>query len=341
MERFEFQYRQEEIQYSHITFTDNTMCLELIEKPPRCVLKLLTEQCHMPKGSDLAYLTNLHAEFESHPCYVKGDDRRKWEKEFGLKHYAGCVTYAVEGFVDKNRDVQQDVFFDFMSRSTNEFVQEITVYQDLLGCTVGRASGNATTMSRGTSKGKPTLCDSFRHQLQALVDVLQATTPWYARCIKPNMQKAANNYDEKLVLDQLKYLGMLDIIRIRKEGFPIHMPFLDFIARYRCLDKGRLSRSYNEKEAVRCLISSQGVPETEWQIGKTKVFLRSYVHEPLEDSRNQMVTSNAIIIQKIWRGYVVRRGELTFLILFYFTRLSLFYSLNRDELEYLLQNINA
>ncbi|CAK9822430.1 Unconventional myosin-X [Anthophora retusa] len=300
-------YRQEEIQYSHITFTDNTMCLELIEKPPRCVLKLLTEQCHMPKGSDLAYLTNLHAEFENHSCYVKGDDRRKWEKEFGVKHYAGCVTYTVEGFVDKNRDVQQDVFFDFMSRSTNEFVKDITAYQDLLGCTVARASGNATTMSRGTSKSKPTLCDSFRHQLQALVDVLQGTTPWYARCIKPNMQKVANHYDEKLVLDQLKYLGMLDIIRIRKEGFPIHMPFHDFISRYRCLDKARLSRSYDEKEAVRCLISNQGIPETEWQIGKTKVFLRSYVHEPLEDCRNQMVTSNAIMIQKMWRGYVVRR----------------------------------
>ncbi|XP_046750485.1 myosin-I heavy chain isoform X2 [Diprion similis] len=298
-------YRQEEIQYSHIQFTDNTLCLELIEKPPRCVLKMLTEQCHMPKGSDLAYLSNLHAEFDAHPCYVKGDDRRKWETEFGVKHYAGCVTYTVEGFVDKNRDVQQDVFFDFMSRSRNVFVQEITRYQDLLSCTVARSG--TMTMSRGTSKGKPTLCDSFRHQLQALVDVLQATTPWYARCIKPNMKKMANNYDEQLVLDQLKYLGMLDIIRIRKEGFPIHMPFVDFVARYRCLDKGRLLGNCDEKEAVRRLIRSQGIPETEWQIGRTKVFLRSYVHEPLEDTRNQMVTRNAIVIQKIWRGYTARK----------------------------------
>ncbi|XP_043463659.1 myosin-I heavy chain isoform X2 [Leptopilina heterotoma] len=300
-------YRQEEIQYSHITFTDNTLCLELIEKPPRCVLKLLTEQCHMPKGSDLAYLTNLHAEFENHPCYVKGDDRRKWEREFGLKHYAGSVTYTVEGFVDKNRDVQQDVFFDFMSRSTNEFVQKITAYQDLLGCTVARASGNATTMSRGTSKGKPTLCDSFRHQLQALVDVLQATTPWYARCIKPNMTKMANNYDEKLVLDQLRYLGMLDIIRIRKDGYPVHMEFRDFITRYTCLERGRASLPRDEKEAVRCLMKNKKVPATEWQIGVNKVFLRRFVHEPLEDARNKIITSNAITIQKIWRGFIVKR----------------------------------
>lgn len=84
------------------------------------------------QGSDLAYLNNLHGEFENHPTYVKGEDRRRWEAEFGIRHYAGTVMYEVKGFVDKNRDVQQDVFFDFMSRSTNEFIPEITAYQVLI-----------------------------------------------------------------------------------------------------------------------------------------------------------------------------------------------------------------
>lgn len=95
-------------------------------------MKLLTEQCHLPKGSDIAYLNNMHGEFDAHPCYIKGEDRRKWEKEFGIKHYAGCVSYSIQGFVDKNRDVQQDVFFDYMSRSRNCFVQALAQYQVIL-----------------------------------------------------------------------------------------------------------------------------------------------------------------------------------------------------------------
>ncbi|ROT76663.1 Myosin-I heavy chain [Penaeus vannamei] len=122
-------YRQEEIKFSHITFTDNTECLELLEKPPRCILKLLSEECRMPKGADKSYLTKLHQEFDSHPNYIKGEDRKK---------VGGGIWYQP-------------------------------------------------------------LCR-------------------YVRCIKPNKSKSADSYDELMVLDQLRYLGMNDIIRIRKEG---------------------------------------------------------------------------------------------------------------------------
>lgn len=268
----------------------------------------------MPKGSDAAYVVNLNSEFESHSRYEKSSDRRHWETEFGIRHYAGLVNYQVKGFVDKNRDVQQDVLFDYMTRSNNSFVQELSSYQDLL--TLQSQSQSSTqlstlangvgTVQRGTSKGKLTVSDTFRYQLQALVDVLQSTNPWYVRCIKPNADKLPNEFDDQMVLDQLRYLGMLDIIRIRREGYQIHLPFDDFVHRYQCLTK-RVS-NLPIQDQVLFVINELNVPQSEWQMGKTKVFLRSCVHEPLEDARKQVINAKATIIQKHWRCYQERQG---------------------------------
>jgi myosin heavy subunit len=285
----------------------------------------------MPKGSDVAYLNNLNGEFEGHPNFEKSMDRRHWETEFSIKHYAGGVTYQVKGFVDKNRDVQQDVLFDFMSRSKNNFVVELSSYQDLLSLQSTQspsqqqlqniANGMIGTVQRGTSKGKLTVSDTFRYQLQSLVDVLQSTNPWYVRCIKPNAEKLPNDYDNQMVLDQLRYLGMLDIIRIRREGYQIHLPFDEFVYRYQCLTKR--VRNLPIKDQVLSVINDLHVPQTEWQLGNTKVFLRAkvndekqvkltkfiqtffilQVHEPLEDARKAVIHAKATIIQKHWRRH--------------------------------------
>ncbi|XP_023167899.2 myosin-I heavy chain isoform X3 [Drosophila hydei] len=292
------EYKQEDINYTHVEFTDNSLCLELIEKPPRCIFKLLTEQCHMPKGSDSAYLNNLHTEFEYNPMYIKGLDRRHWETEFGIRHYAGKVIYSVEGFVDKNRDMQQDVLFDYMSRTDHKFLCELSKNQDQ-ACS--NLIQNVSASQRGTSKSKSTVSDQFRQQLQSLIDVLQNTKLWYIRCIKPNSLKQANIYNESLVLDQLRYLGILDIIRIRREGFPIHLTFSEFITKYKCLIRNKTYS--NSRNDILLVLRELQVPETEWQIGKTKIFLRSSANDPLENERKSIRCANSIIIQKNWRRH--------------------------------------
>lgn len=124
----------------------------------------------------------------------------------------------------------------------------------------------------------------------------------YIRCIKPNSLKQANIYNESLVLDQLRYLGILDIIRIRREGFPIHLTFSEFISKFKCVIRNKtFSNSLN---GILLVLKELKVPETEWQIGKTKIFLRSSAIEPLEDERKSIRCANSIIIQKNWRRYL-------------------------------------
>lgn len=81
--------------------------------------------------------------------------------------------------------------------------------------------------------------------------------------------------------------------------------------------------------AVRKILKSFKLPETEWQIGKTKasytfqvliimnfffiqVFLRNTVFDPLEEKRKALLTEKMIVIQKVWRGYNKRKGNNNF-----------------------------
>jgi myosin-1 len=55
--------------------------------------------------------------------------------------------------------------------------------------------------------------------------------PHYIRCIKPNDMKSAGLYDDRLCLHQIKYLGLLENIRIRRAGYAYRQTFQNFLQR--------------------------------------------------------------------------------------------------------------
>lgn len=133
----------------------------------------------------------------------------------------------------------------------------------------------------------------------------------YVRCLKPNNSKSPSAYDDELLVTQLRYSGMLDIVRIRREGYPVHVPAKEFLSKYRCLaDNDKDPLPANEKLATAKILKSLHVPDTEWQLGKTKVFLRLSVFDPLEEKRKLLITKKMVVIQKVWRGWVARRAFL-------------------------------
>lgn len=347
-------YKLEGIEFCDINYTDNTACLELLERPPSCVLRLLSEECRMPKGTDLTFIEKLHAEFSSpanpHPFYVKGVDRRNWSSEFAVRHFAGSVKYNVEGFLKKNKDAQQSQLLDLIETSEKALLRDLVSCVGLHTDTSNKSSEsnqprtaklhaqqsfcvapndvpNHIKVRRGSSfssdaskivanssiKSRPTVADTFRLQLTSLVDLLNTVNPWYVRCIKPNLEKSATDYDNEQVLIQLNYLGMSDLIRIRREGFPIHLTKHQFVCRYRCLMLRQSSFSpikmQDETLDLQCLkiINHFQLSKSEWRVGKTRVLLRSNVYQPLEDKRARLFNEMATLVQSHWRRFVVQR----------------------------------
>ncbi|GFU20380.1 myosin-VIIa [Nephila pilipes] len=93
--------------------------------------------------------------------------------------------------------------------------------------TISKSNGRFVTMKPRT----PTVGARFHDSLQSLVDQMAKCHPWFVRCIKPNNEKAPMKFDMLIVLEQLRYSGMLETISIRKTGYPIRMKFQQFAER--------------------------------------------------------------------------------------------------------------
>ncbi len=263
------------------------------------ILSLLDEECKFPKGSDKTWLEKLHQNHAKHPNY---EAPKKAGVHFIVKHYAGGVNYDVSGFLDKNRDTLQDELMELIYESKNPFISE-QLFEE------GRKERDDMKADKsGTMKKKAalTVAQKFKDQLAALVQTLTNTIPHYVRCIKPNMQKSSDLWDPEMVLAQLRYSGMLETIRIRRSGYPLRYLVKDFWGRYKCIVPS-IAPVKDMRVNCQALLKQVKLAADEWQLGQTKVFLRESQRPLLEDQRNVAVLKIVTKLQKVTRGWLVRK----------------------------------
>ena len=82
----------------------------------------------------------------------------------------------------------------------------------------------------------------FCDQIAELMQQLAVCTPYFVRCVKPNETKSAASFDGKLVLNQLRYLGVIETVRIRRQGYPVRRNFQELVDAYEVLERRRLER---------------------------------------------------------------------------------------------------
>ncbi|XP_061925994.1 unconventional myosin-X isoform X2 [Entelurus aequoreus] len=290
----QLEYNREGIQWEAIDWMDNAECLDLIEKKLG-MLALINEESRFPKGTDYTLLEKLHSRHATNQYYVKP---RVTDHQFGIKHYAGEVLYDARGVLEKNRDTFRDDILFILKDSRLDFIYDLFER-------VGSRNGDET-LKMGTARRKPTVSSQFRESLHSLMATLSASNPFFVRCIKPNMAKKANQFDPNVVLNQLRYSGMLETVKIRKAGFPVRRTFKDFFNRYKMILMNKVHME-DEKQSCLELLAHVDSTKKDWQLGKTKVFLKEALEQRLEKEREEVRHKAGMVIRAHILSYVARK----------------------------------
>ncbi|XP_026670463.1 unconventional myosin-XV [Ceratina calcarata] len=299
------EYAKEKIDWTTINYTDNLPVIHLIAKKPVGILHLLDDESNFPKATDLSFLEKCHYNHALSELYSRP---RMNSAEFAIKHYAGQVWYNVDGFLDKNRDTLRSDVVELLISSkipmVSKMFQHVRTTHEA-NKTMNKPNGRFVTMKPRT----PTVSARFHDSLQQLLDSMSQCNPWFVRCIKPNTEKAPMKFDMPCVLEQLRYTGMLETIRIRKTGYPVRLLFGHFVDRYRYLVSTHLPRGAPNKELCRIILDKAAPKEaqSQYQLGLTRVFLRESLERTLEYNRALILERAAITVQRYTRGFLARR----------------------------------
>lgn len=157
---------------------------------------------------------------------------------------------------------------------------------------------------------KKTVGSQFRESLNLLINTLHETTPHYVRCIKPNEEKKAFEWDPPKIVQQLRACGVLETVRISAAGFPSRWAYEDFYDRYQLLAKRIQLVDFNVRVACESILKQQIKDDDKFRLGKTQIFFRAGQVAYLEQLRSDIRKKCIITVQSVIRKFVYQRRYL-------------------------------
>lgn len=299
------EYRKEGIEWKFIDFgLDLQPCIDLLEKPMG-LMALLDEECWFPKATDKSFGDKVIKEHGKHQKFKVPEFRS--EAHFTVIHYAGKVDYNCNQWLMKNMDPLNDNIISLLQNSSDNFVG--LLWKDSENIVSMNANQSETPFGSKVRKGMfRTVSQLYKEQLAKLMVVLHNTNPNFVRCIIPNHEKKAGKIHAQLVLDQLRCNGVLEGIRICRQGFPNRMPFQEFKQRYELLTPGVIPKGFMDgRKACQKMLEVLELDTNSYRIGQSKIFFRAGVLAHLEEDRDLKLTEIITVFQAYCRGNIARR----------------------------------
>uniref|UniRef100_A0A669F4F5 Myosin VC n=1 Tax=Oreochromis niloticus TaxID=8128 RepID=A0A669F4F5_ORENI len=302
------EYMKEDIPWTLIDFYDNQPVIDLIEAKMG-ILDLLDEECLFPQGTDQSWLQKLYNYLQASPMFEKP---RLSNGAFVIQHFADKVEYQCRGFLEKNRDALYEELVDMMRSSKLPFLanffqeeEQNAAISKSVKVKPARPSVKPANKHLRTSVG-----DKFRSSLSLLMETLNATTPHYVRCIKPNDEKLPFEYDSRRVVQQLRACGVLETIRISAQSYPSRWTYVEFYSRYSILMSHVEADLNDKKQTCKNVLQRLIHDSNQYKFGRTKIFFRAGQVAYLEKLRLDRLRGACVTIQKHARGWSQRRKYL-------------------------------
>jgi len=252
------EYRKEGISWTKVDFYNNQPICEMIEKRGG-IYSLIDEESIFPKATDETLMTKMSSNIRNKEFRTVS---RQNSKQFEIKHYAGLVTYETTGMLESNKDTLFADLVHVTNASRNSVAASL--FKD----------HPAANKGQKTNKRPPTTCMQYKSQVNSLIDTLKSCSQHYIRCIKPNDVKRAGIFEQKMSLEQVRYLGLLENVKVRRAGYAFRMDFASFVAKYKCtMGSDMPSWEPNAKKGTEKILRSFGAKD--FEIGKTKIFIKN------------------------------------------------------------------
>mmetsp|Transcript_32364 Transcript_32364/g.73889 ORF Transcript_32364/g.73889 Transcript_32364/m.73889 type:complete len:1830 (+) Transcript_32364:281-5770(+) len=230
------EYEREGILWKFIPFPDNQDVLDLIDKPPTGILQILDEQCIVDWGTDKKFSLSLYSTCDQISNRFHVSPAQRVSNKFAVEHYAGLVEYSTENWLEKNKDQLPAASAELLESSDFELIVRLKKYVRYEGAKIAMKS----------------LGRQFSDSLKVLRSRINETMPHYVRCLKPNDALLPDNFDPKNIVEQLRYCGVLEAVRVSRAGYPTRYPHDIFMTRYymicpnRDVDEDNLSPYHHE-----------------------------------------------------------------------------------------------
>ena len=291
-----------------IKFVDNQPIIDLIDLSPNGIF-LKLDDCSFQDKDDKYFVELLKTELIKNKYIIL--PKIKNDMVIKIKHSAKDVPYNCNNFVYKNKDELKYSMVKIFASSGNDIIKKIF----FISLTNEEAENHMHILEQNLKKKtNKFITGKFRVEIKNLMKELISCESSYVRCLKPNEQKKEFFVTPMFLFNQIQYLGILDTIKVRRQGFPTRKKYEEFFKENRILfmniikckntDKNKAQQIINELVPNLSEIHNEQT-DPKYLLGTSKIFMKQEFNIILENNRQKLlkkiINSSEIIKLAIYK----------------------------------------